>query len=181
MFVPRNWYNNHMFFVLLLAIVTVLLLIIFILFNFFSFFQGAPFVPTTRTNLHDMIELANPKPNERVAEIGSGDGRIVLELAKKGAVVDGYEINPVLVLYSIVLIYKHHLQKNARIHWTSFWNVDFSQFTLVTVYCLNTSMGRLEEKLMKELPKNARVVSNTFSFPGLKPVKTHEKIRLYKR
>lgn len=165
------------FFVLLFFII----LLAFILFNFFSFFHGAPFVPTTRKNLHAMIELANPKPNERVAEIGSGDGRIVLELAKKGAVVDGYEINPVLVFYSIILIYKHHLQKNARIHWKSFWDVDFSQFTLVTVYCLNTSMGKLEKKLMKELPKNARIVSNTFSFPNLKPIKTKGKVKLYKK
>jgi hypothetical protein len=169
-----------MILVLCLAIVFVVFLIIFILFNFFTFFQGAPYVPTTRKNLRDMLELANPKLNERVAEIGSGDGRIVIELAKKGAQVDGYEINPVLVLYSIILIYKHQLHKNARIHWKSFWDVDFSSFELVTVYCLNTSMGKLEKKLLKELPKKARIVSNTFSFPDLKPEKTKGKVKLYK-
>jgi 16S rRNA A1518/A1519 N6-dimethyltransferase RsmA/KsgA/DIM1 with predicted DNA glycosylase/AP lyase activity len=166
--------------VLFLAIIFVALLIIFTFFNFFSFFQGAPFVPTTRTNLHIMLDLANLKPNERVAEIGSGDGRIVIELAKRGARVDGYEINPILVLYSIILIYKHHLQKKAHIHWKSFWNTDFSSFTLVTVYCLNTRMGKLEKKLLKELPKGARVISNTFSFPDLKPEKTKGKVKLYK-
>ncbi len=44
-----------------------------------------------------MIELADPKSGETMADLGSGDGRILIAFGKKGIVAHGYELDPILV------------------------------------------------------------------------------------
>lgn len=165
------------------AVLLFILLILFITFFFYYFFtfKDAPYVPSRNRDVLAMVDLAKVKMGEKAVDIGSGDGRIVIALAKAGAVAHGYEINPFLVILSFILIRKAGVQKNAFIHWQSIWKTNFSNFTLVTVYCLPKTMQKLEEKLQKELPKGARLLSNTFSFDNWQKVGQNEKIALYNK
>jgi len=44
--------------------------------------------------------MLNLKSGQTLIELGSGDGRVLKEAAAKGVRAIGYEINPVLVIYS---------------------------------------------------------------------------------
>jgi len=70
-----------------------------------------------------MLLFSKIKPGERMADLGSGDGRILIEFAKKGAIAEGYEINPVLVFIARMKIRRLGLEKKARVFWKSFWRV----------------------------------------------------------
>lgn len=62
-----------------------------------------PFIPyfqTTRYRVDAMMELAEIKPGELAADLGSGDGRILVELAKRGAKACGYELDEKLIQQS---------------------------------------------------------------------------------
>lgn len=141
--------------------------------------HGAPFVQTKDTALQTMIELAKVKPTDTAADLGSGDGKIVITLAKKGIETHGYETNPILVFKSRRAIKKAQLEKKAFIHWKSFWKQDLSSYSLIMVYGIPYIMEDLEKKLKKELSFGARIISNTFIFPHWKEDEKKDKIRRY--
>src|SRR3989338_878500 len=62
--------------------------------------RGAPYLPTHRESVAKMIELAQVRPADKMVDLGSGDGRIVIAFAKQGIEAHGYEVNPLLVWWS---------------------------------------------------------------------------------
>src|SRR5690606_23908172 len=57
----------------------------------------APFVPTVEEDVELMLEVGDVGPGDYVIDLGSGDGRIVIEAAKRGARGHGVELEPELV------------------------------------------------------------------------------------
>lgn len=127
--------------------------------------NGAVFFPTNQKDLEIMLSLADAKKGEKMADLGSGDGRVVMAFAKKGVEAHGYEINPILVWYSRRFIKKQGLEGKAFIHWKSFWKENFSGFDIITVYAFPHIIIGLEKKIRRELKKEARIISNSFAFP----------------
>jgi hypothetical protein len=147
---------------------------------FFPLGRGAIFVPSSREKTTRMSELAEVIPGERAVDLGSGDGRVVIELASRGAAAEGFEINPVLVLLSRWNIRRAGLSGRAVIHWGSFWRAVLTPFTVVIVFQGSFVMRRLERKLRKELPCGAKVISDFWGLPGLAPDATRGTIRRYR-
>lgn len=143
------------------------------------FFRGAPFAPTDKKTVTTMLSLAAVRPGERACDIGSGDGRIVVALAQAGADVDGFEINPFLVLWSRQRIIKNELQQKARVYRSNLWKVDYRPYDIVALFGIPYIMKGLEQKLLAELKPGARVLSNRFSFPNWQPVKKESGVYLY--
>lgn len=162
----------------------VLLLLIIIyaaVLTIYSLLKGAPYAPLGSSRLKSMKQLLKLKSGEKVADLGSGDGRVVIALAGSGAQAHGYEINPFLVLISILKINKAGLKGRAYIHWKSYWHEDFSTFNAVTVYGITHIMAGMEKKLQNELKPGARIVSNHFQFPNWKKIKSKNDVHLYIR
>jgi len=153
-----------------------------ILFNVFAYlFKGAVFVPTMRGTVKRIVDLAEVKPGMKAADIGAGDGRLVIALAEAGAEAHGYEINPLLFWLSKRNIGKAGLTGRAFIHRKSFWDEDLSKFDIVTVYGVPKIMERLEEKLKRELGTGARIISNIYTFPTWSPTKKEDSVYLYEQ
>jgi cyclopropane fatty-acyl-phospholipid synthase-like methyltransferase len=131
-------------------------------------FTGAHYVPTPDEKVARMLRLAQFRRGERLVDIGSGDGRLVIEAARQGAKAYGFELNPALVWWSRRKIRAAHMEREAQISWKDFWYQDFSSFDVVTVYGISHIMGSLEKKLLHELHPGSRVISNTFPFPSWK-------------
>lgn len=167
----------------------IILLLIFLMWLSSCFF-GAPFQPSSDKALKEILELSgieNQKTDKKlkIADLGSGNGKIVIEFAKRGAKLNrrieahGFEINPLLVLWSRARIKKLGLQKNVFIHWKNFFRQNFSDFDIVTSFQIVYVMPELEEKFRKELKKGAKVISNTWRFPLWKPKKRLGDVYLY--
>lgn len=166
---------------LLFKIILILLLIPIDGVLIFSILRGAPFATTRHGVVEKMIGLVGVRTGERAVDLGSGDGRMVIALARAGAQAEGYEINPLLVLISRWRIRRAGVADHAKIYWRSFWNVDMSAYTVVTVFGMWHFMEKLGEKLIRELPSHARVVCNTYQLPQWTPIKKEHKIFLYKK
>ena len=143
--------------------------------------EGAVFFPTRKVKMETIISLAGIKPGHKVADLGSGDGRILIACAKAGAVAVGYEINPLLVLLSKWNIRKIGLQDKATVHWKSFWKIDLSSFDSIIVYGIPYIMNRLKTKLEKEARSGVAIVSNIYKIPGWQPTKEENGLYLYVR
>lgn len=142
-------------------------------------FRGAIFVPTAPGKVAIMMQLAQIKPGMLTADLGSGDGRLVLAMARAGAAARGYEINPLLVWWSRRKIRQAGLQDRATIHLGDFWKTDFAQFDVVMVFGIDYIMGRLARKLHAELKPGARVLSYAFALPGWKETLKDRGVYLY--
>lgn len=166
----------------------ILLIIFGIIMVYFLFFwiipfmlKGAIYDPSRKEAVEKMVELAEIKPGEKSVDLGSGDGRVVIEFAKRGAEAHGYEINPFLVILSKRNIRKSGFKGRAFIHWKNFWKADLSEYDIITVFQVSFAMNKLEEKLKYELKFGARVISNYWRFPNWKPVRYEKDIYVYER
>ena len=90
-----------MYFLIFLISFLILISITITLAYFFviPFFFGAPYEPSRGKALKSIIKFTNPKSGDKIAELGSGDGRICIALAKNLQKIEihGFEINPFLV------------------------------------------------------------------------------------
>jgi len=131
--------------------------------------RGAIFVPIRKLAIDRAIRLLEIKSGEMAVDLGSGDGRVVIALARAGAQAHGYEHNPLLVWWSRFKIRQAGLSGKAIIHMSNFWTADLSNFTVFTVFGIGYIMKSLEEKLLREAKSGSRIISYTFKFPTLKP------------
>lgn len=131
-----------------------------------------PFVPTPQEVVDKMIELGGVKKGDVVYDLGSGDGRIVITAAKKGARAVGFDIDGDLVKESRENIRKADLEKLAEIKQQDILTVDLSPATVVTMYLLPDVNLKLKPNLLKQLKPGSRVVSHAFDMGDWKPDKT---------
>jgi tRNA1(Val) A37 N6-methylase TrmN6 len=133
----------------------------------------APYYPTPETIVERMLLLGELKAGEKMFDLGSGDGRIVIMAAQKfHADSTGVELDRDLARQSAERIQKLGLQKTARIINGDILSQDYSSADLVTVYLLPNSNDKVRPLLEKQLKKGARVVAHDFEFRDWKPEKT---------
>jgi precorrin-6B methylase 2 len=131
-----------------------------------------PFVPTPQEVVDKMVELAGVKKGDLVYDLGSGDGRIVITAAKKGAKAVGYEIDGDLVKQSRDNIRKASVQELAEIRQQDILTVDLSPASVVTMYLLPDVNLQLKPKILSQLKPGSRVVSHAFDMGDWKPDRT---------
>ncbi len=132
---------------------------------------GAGWEPTSRKRVRRMLEMTGACSADIVYDLGSGDGRIVVEAARTfHAKAVGVEADPIRVLISRLAVSVLHLRDLVRIIWGNFFNVDLREATIVTVFLSQGTNRRLESKLLAELRPGTRVVSHVWTFDGWTPV-----------
>jgi len=131
-----------------------------------------PFVPTPQEVVDKMIDLAGVNKGDTVYDLGSGDGRIVITAAKKGARAVGFEIDPDLVKESRENINKAGVQQLAEIRHQDILTVDLSAASVITMYLLPDVNLKLKPNILSQLKPGSRVVSHAFDMGDWKPDKT---------
>ena len=130
-----------------------------------------PFVPSPQEVVDKMVELGGVKPSDVVYDLGSGDGRIVIAAAKKGAKAVGFEIDGDLVKQSRENIRAAGVQDSAEIRQQDILTVDLSPASVVTMYLLPDVNLKLKPNLLSQLKPGSRVVSHSFDMGDWKPDK----------
>ncbi len=131
----------------------------------------APYYPTPQRIVDEMLRLGRLKPGEKMFDLGSGDGRIVIMAAQKyQADATGIEFDQDLCKQSTARIKKLGLDKRARIVEGDILKQDYSSADLLTVYLLPFSNDKVRPILDKQLRKGARIVAHDFEFADWKPV-----------
>jgi len=132
----------------------------------------APYYPTPELIVERMLQLGELKRGEKMFDLGSGDGRIVIMAAKRfGADATGVELDEDLVLRSRNAIHKAGLEKTAHIIQGDILQQDYSPGDLLTVYLMPVANDRLRPIIDKQLRKGARLVAHDFQFSNWTPEK----------
>lgn len=151
--------------------------IAWLLFHCASMIYGAPYVVTPPSKRSSAVAwLAG---QQKVAEIGSGNGEMLLRLAKGNSEVHGYEINPFLVWVSRRRIRKAGLSDRVFAHWQNLWQASFAEYDGIYIYGLPFLLEKLERKLAEELRPGSKVASIAFPFPHWEAAQEEGRVFLY--
>jgi hypothetical protein len=159
---------------------TVLLLaflITVLLFGFVIIF-GAPYLPTLGRQTQAALDLLDLKPGQTMLELGSGDGRVLVAAAERGINAIGYELNPLLVLFSWARTRKYGAR--VKVVWGNYWRKDWPLTDGIFVFLLDKYMRKLDTNIVQKYPgRRVKLVSFAFKIPGKKPTKTSHGLYLY--
>lgn len=123
-------------------------------------------VPTPDVVVERMLDMAEVKAGDRVVDLGSGDGKITIAAARRGAQARGIEYNPAMVALS-----RRNAQAagvNATFEQGDIFKADFSDADVVTLYLLPSLNERLRPILLKMKP-GTRVTSHQFDMGEWEP------------
>ncbi len=133
-----------------------------------------PYVITPQNVVDAMLELASVGPNDRLIDLGSGDGRIVVTAARRWGIAGlGIEIDP-----SLVATAQAHAQRAGVAHLTRFaaqdlFDTDLSQATVITLYLLPKVNLMLRPRLLRLKP-GTRIVSHDWDMGEWPPDRSIE-------
>ncbi len=133
---------------------------------------GSPFVGTSSELATLLLERSRLKRGDVFVDIGSGTGTFLIEAVRFGAKrAVGYEINPILVIYSRLRVRILGLSHCIEVKTANIFHQPLVACDVIAVYLLPPMMARLEKKLVAEL-RGAHCISRGFPFPQLQPVET---------
>ncbi len=122
-----------------------------------------PFVASPPEVVERMLRLAEPRPGDYLIDLGSGDGRIVIEAAKRfGTRGLGVDIDPRLVKLARDNARKAGVESLARFEAQDFFETDLRGASIVTAYLLAEVNLKLMPRLLEQLKPGARVVTHDF-------------------
>lgn len=125
-------------------------------------------VPTSQALVDRMLEMAELTADDRLVDLGSGDGRLVITAAKRGAVARGIEFNPDMVAISKEAAKTEGVTERAVFEQADIFESDFSDASVVTLFLLPSLNLRLRPTLLDMKP-GTRVVSNSFAMEAWEP------------
>lgn len=123
--------------------------------------RGVPYVPLSRKQLEELNEYIELNCEDKVVDLGCGDGRVLRAFEKQGVKdLTGYEVN--FRAYLLAKIRNKLAKSKAKIYFKNFKKVDLSEFNLVFCYLFPGCVNSLKEKFDRELKSGARVISFVF-------------------
>ena len=124
--------------------------------------------------------MAAVGPNDTVFDLGSGDGRLLIESAKgRGARAVGIEADPLRVAWSRMMIAKAGVGQRARVIWGNFFHTNIADASVITLFLMKGTNARLKTKFATELRPGTRIVSHEWRIEGWSPVEEDEERKVY--
>jgi 16S rRNA G966 N2-methylase RsmD len=131
--------------------------------------EETPYVQSGMMVVLTMLKMAGVRANDFVIDLGSGDGRIVIEAAKRyGARGLGVDYDPRLVKLATANAEKAGVSDRVSFVEQDVFKTDFSAASVLTMYLLPEYNLALRPKVLALKP-GTRVVSHDFGFGDWRP------------
>lgn len=126
------------------------------------FERESPYVPSPQDVVERMLDLADVKPGEYLIDLGSGDGRIVVTAAKRGARGYGVDIDPRRIQESRANAAAAGVSDRATFAQQDLFDTDIGKADVVTTYLLPLVNLDLRPRLLEQMRPGARLVTHAF-------------------
>jgi hypothetical protein len=146
----------------------------------------SPWWRTSRKKARAAAKLASITSKDIVYELGSGDATFLLTCAEEfGAKCVGVEIDPSRHLIAGLNILKSSAKNKVRLVRKNFFDVNFSDATVIFVFLVPRVLEKLKPKLFTELKKGTKIISYRYKFSpdeklGLVRTDKRNQMHLYK-
>jgi len=128
-----------------------------------------PYLGTRPAVIARMLDMAAVGPGDRVLDLGTGDGRILIAAARRGASGTGVDIDPVLIDEARAAALTAGVAERTRFVAQDLFATPLSGNTVVTMFLLPRVNLRLRPRLLRELPPGTRIVSHAFDMADWAP------------
>lgn len=133
-----------------------------------------PYVTTPQNVVDAMLELAGVGRTDRLIDLGSGDGRIVITAARRwGTPGLGFEIDPRLASVATGNARREGVGDLAKFAVEDIFVADLSSATVITMYLLPDVNLRIRPRL-RALRPGTRLVSHDWDMGDWTPLRTIE-------
>ncbi len=133
-----------------------------------------PYVPTPRPVVAAMLDLAEVGPDDYLIDLGSGDGRIAIMAAQRGARALGVDLDPDRVAEAATAAAMAQVQTRAQFRRQDLFETPLREASVVTLYLLPQVNLRLRPRLLTELRPGTRIVSHAFTMGDWRPDASRE-------
>ena len=125
-----------------------------------------PYEPTQTKALKKLMTKIQLEPGQKIYDLGSGNGKVALFLAKREAVkVVGLEKNLVLYLISqFKKIFSFKLKGQVVFKHQDLFTINLSDADLVYTYFVPSVFNKITDKFVAELKTNSLLVTWRFPF-----------------
>lgn len=128
-----------------------------------------PYVPTPPEVVEQMLQMADVKPGDYVIDLGSGDGRIAIAAARKGARAFGVDIDPERIQEAQENARKAGVQDKVTFNRQNLFETRIGEASVLTMYLLTKVNLDLRPRILDELKPGTRVVSHAFDMGDWTP------------
>lgn len=139
-----------------------------ILTTFFT--KEPPFVPAPLKIVGEMLNLAELKDGETVYDLGCGDGRVVIEAARRYK-VKAIGIEKFFGIWLLAKLRNFLFGSPAKILRQDIFKTDLKNADVVFCYLWPETMEKLKEKFLKEMQPKSRIISYDFKIKDWQPKK----------
>ncbi|MEA3041519.1 MAG: hypothetical protein QOC65_1008 [Sphingomonadales bacterium] len=133
-----------------------------------------PYVPTPMRVVDRMLEMAGVGPADYLIDLGSGDGRIPVAAARRGARALGVDIDPLRIDEAHAAARFAGVETRARFRRQDLFATPLREATVVTMYLLPAVNLALRPRILTELRPGTRVLSHNFTMGDWQPDATEE-------
>ena len=128
-----------------------------------------PYVPTPQVVVERMLQIAGVGPGDFLADLGSGDGRIVITAAKKhGTRGFGVDLSAERIKESNDNARRAGVADKAMFYQRDLFDTDLGAATVITMYLLPSVNLDLRPRLL-DLKPGTRLVSHDFDMGDWRP------------
>ena len=130
----------------------------------------APFLGIDHQAAKDALMAAQVSENDRVVDLGCGDGRVCIAACLLGADATGYDLDEDLITQAVSLADGMDVSstgKRPMFGVKDLFEVDLGQFTIICTFLLPETMDQLLPALLVEMSKGTRIISFGWQVPGL--------------
>jgi SAM-dependent methyltransferase len=128
-----------------------------------------PYEPTPPDVVRTMLDLARVGPGDVVYDLGCGDGRIVVEAAKRGARGVGVDIDPQRIREAQANAREAGVEDKVEFRVGDLFETDVRPASVVTLFLWPHINLRLRPLLLAQLRPGSRVVSYWHDMGNWKP------------
>lgn len=149
----------------------------------YAAFIGAPFVPTPLEAVRKALDMVDLKPGDRLLDAGCGDGRVVIEAARRGAKATGYELSPFVWLVAKINVWRS--RSAGKILLGNAFKKDLSEYDVIFLFLMPKTLPNFFKEMQKKARQGAKIITYAFPLENLKPEKEETlpncaPVRLYK-
>ncbi len=153
-------------FLIILFLICLSILATFFALSVISEFRGAPYVGTRSKVIGQILAEADLKKGQYFIELGSGDGRVIIEAVQKYKVQGlGVDIHFLLVIYSQFKANLHHI--DLKFKYQSMYKTDLSKADVIFMFLMPNTLTKLTNKILNECRPGTLIICHGFRFKDL--------------